>query len=52
MPVHSFQTLLKELATITKNRIKPKLPGNDTSDRITKTTPLQQKVFDLLNIQL
>jgi len=52
MPVHSFQTLLKDMATITKNRIKPKLPGNDTFDRITQPTPLQKKVFDLIHVQL
>ncbi len=26
-PVHSFQTLLADLATIVKNRIHPKIPG-------------------------
>jgi len=52
IPVHSFQSILKDLATIVKNRIKPKLPGNDTFDRITQPTPLQKKVFDLLHVQL
>ena len=52
MPVHSFQTLLKDLATITKNRIKPKIPGNKTFDRITQPTSLQQKVLDLMEVKL
>lgn len=50
-PVHSFQTLLKDLATIVKNRVQPKLPGaRVTFDKITCPTPLQQKAFDLLGI--
>ena len=43
MPVHSFQTLLKDLATIVKNRIKPKLLDNNTFDRITQPTSLKKK---------
>jgi len=51
LPVHSFQTLLKDLATIVKNRVQPKLPGaRVTFDKITCPTPLQQKAFDLLGI--
>ena len=52
MPVHSFQTLLKDLATITKNHIKPKLFGNNTFNRITVPTSLQKNVFDLLHVRL
>ena len=52
MPVHSFQTLLKDLATITINRIKPNMEGAVTFEQITRPTPLQQKVFHLLNIHL
>ncbi len=51
LPVHSFQTLLKDLATIVKNRVQPKLPGaRVTFDKITCPTPLQQKAFVLLGI--
>lgn len=51
LPVHSFQTLLKDLATIVKNRVQPKLPGKSvTFDKITCPTPLQQKAFDLLGL--
>jgi hypothetical protein len=50
-PVHSFQSLLKDLATIVKNRVQAKLPGTSvTFDKITCPTPLQQKVFDLLGV--
>lgn len=52
MPVHSFQTLLKDLATITKNCIKPKIPENKTFNRITQPSSLQQKVLDLLEVKL
>lgn len=52
LPVHSFRTLLKDLATITKNRIKTAVKGAASFDRITQPTPLQRKVFDLLSIRL
>jgi hypothetical protein len=51
-PVHSFQTLLADLATIAKNRIRLKLPGADSFDQITRPTPLQRKAFDLLGVKL
>ncbi len=51
-PVHSFQTMLADLATIAKNRIRPKLPGADSFDQITRPTPLQRKAFDLLGVKL
>jgi transposase len=51
LPVHSFQTLLKDLATIVKNRVQPNLPGESvTFDKITCPTPLQRKAFDLLGV--
>lgn len=51
LPVHSFQTLLNDLATIVKNRVQPNLPGESvTFDKITCPTPLQQKAFDLLGV--
>jgi len=51
-PVHSFQTMLADLATMTKNRIRPKLSGADSFDQITRPTPLQRKAFDLLGVKL
>ena len=51
-PVHSFTSLLRDLATIAKNRIQPKTPEAPAFDIITKPTPLQQHAFDLLNLPL
>jgi hypothetical protein len=51
-PVHSFQTLLADLATIVKNRIEPKIAGAQPFDQVTRPTPLQQKVLELLRIHL
>ncbi len=52
MPVHSFQTLLKDLATITKNRIKPKMEEAIPFEQITQPTSLQQKILHLLEVHL
>jgi transposase len=52
LPVHSFQTLLADLATIVKNRIQPRLPGAIPFDQITRPTPLQQRALDLLAVRL
>jgi hypothetical protein len=55
-PIHSFHSLLADLATIVKNRIQVTLPGSTTEtrtfDRITRPTPLQQKALDLLGVHL
>jgi transposase len=51
-PVHSFQTLLKDLATIAKNRVQPKMPGAAAFDVITTPTSHQQRVLDMLRVQL
>ena len=51
-PVHSFQTLLADLATIVKNRIQPKLPGAGTFEKITHPTPLQNRALTLLGLCL
>jgi len=52
LKVHSFQTLLRDLATIVKNRIQPKDKKIPVFDMLTTPTTLQQKVFDLLGITL
>ena len=53
LPVHSFATLLEDLATITKNKIQSRLPGgNLIFEKITQPTPVQQKAFDLLSVSL
>ncbi len=51
-PGHSFPSLLADLATIAKNRIRPKLPGATAFDQITQPTPLQRRAFDLLGVTL
>ena len=45
LPVHSFQTLLADLATITKNQMKM---GDHSFEMLTTPTDLQQSAFDLL----
>ena len=52
LPVHSFQTLLADLATIVKNQIQPLIPGSPTFDKLTIPTYVQQKALDLLDIRL
>lgn len=50
LKVHSFQTLLGDLATIVKNRIRPKDKKIAPFDMLTQPTPLQQRAFDLLGL--
>ena len=48
-PLQSFRTLLTNLATMTKNRVPPKLGGVSLSfDKLTTATYLHQRGFDLL----
>jgi len=51
-PVHSFQTLLADLATIAKNRIQAKLPGAEPFEKITRPTALQDRALSLLDVRL
>jgi len=50
-PVHSFQTLLKDLATITRNRIQPNLSGSPTFDKVTVPTRTQDRALKLLELR-
>jgi hypothetical protein len=52
LPVHSFRTLLKDLATICKNRVQPTIPGAPPFDKITVPTPVQNKALKLLRVRL
>lgn len=52
LPVHSFQTLLADLATISKDCIQPRLAGAAMFDKVTRPTPVQQRALDLLGVQL
>jgi hypothetical protein len=47
LPVHSFRTLLRDLATLTKNRVRF---GESHFDQLATATPLQQRAFDLLGL--
>jgi hypothetical protein len=49
-PVHSFRTLLADLATVAKNRVCTAAARNTAFDLITTPTALQQRAFDLLAV--
>ena len=51
LPVHSFQTLLGNLATLTRNRVRPAVPCAMTADMLARPTPLQTKAFRLLGVR-
>ena len=57
-PAHSFQSLLKDLATIVKNRVQPRIPlvgnaGNAPEfNSVTIPTSLQRRAFELLGVPL
>jgi transposase len=51
-PVHSFKSLLRDLATIAKNRIQPKASGAPAFEIITKPTSVQKRALDLLGVSL
>jgi len=50
LPVHSFQSLLADLATIAANRITPSEPGLDSFTLVTTPTPVQRRALDLLGV--
>jgi transposase len=53
LPVHSFQTLLSDLATIVTNHVQPKDASIISAfDIITTPTVLQQRALDLLKVPL
>jgi hypothetical protein len=47
MPVHSFQTLLKDLATLTRNEVRV---GEQTLQMLATPTPVQQRAMELLEV--
>lgn len=51
-PIHSFQSLLADLATIVKSTVQPHHLDVPCFDKVTQPTPLQQKVFELLEVPL
>ena len=48
-PVHSFQTLLADLATLVRNTIQPNLEGAPSWQQETEPTPIQRRALDLLS---
>jgi hypothetical protein len=52
MPVHSFQTVLQDLATVTKNQIRFSQSPTETTWMFTTPTPVQQRALDLLQVSL
>jgi transposase len=51
LPVHSFQTLLAHLATLTRNKVVSKATGLEF-ERLTRPTPTQAKALELLEVSL
>jgi len=49
-PVHSFRTLLQDLATLTRNTVR--LGDAPSTAMLATPTPLQQEVFDKLDIPM
>jgi len=52
MPVHSFQTLLKGLSTITRNTLQFEVPGAEPICSVTAPTRWQAEVLELLGVSL
>ena len=49
-PVHSFATLLKDLATIAANKVQPLNTDLPVFTVITTPTPIQRRAFELLGV--
>src|SRR4051795_11999842 len=50
LPVHSFRTLLADLATLARNTVITAINPNYPLTGVTRPTPVQQKAFDLLGL--
>ena len=50
IPVHSFRTLLADLGTLAKNRVRVAGIPDSEIDLLTQPTPLQARAFDLLGV--
>jgi len=48
LPVHSFRTLLADLATLTRNRVRV---GEQAFDMLATPTAVQQRAFELLQVR-
>lgn len=52
LPVQSFRDWLRDLATIVKDQIQPKLQSIPPFMKITRPTPAQQRALDLFGVSL
>jgi transposase len=52
LPVHSFRSLLVDLATLARNTIITAITPHYPLTVLTRPTPIQQKAFDLLGVRL
>ena len=50
LPVHSFQSLLADLATLTRNTVVTALAPDHSFTLTARPTPIQQKAFELLSL--
>jgi|SoiMethySBSTD1v2_1073268.scaffolds.fasta_scaffold156019_2 transposase len=51
-PVHSFQSLLADLATLTINRVQPANKIVPAFDKLANPTPLHERAFALLGLRI
>ena len=51
-PVHSFRTLLADLATLCRNQVIANVAGAEPFEMLTQPTALQQEAFKLLGVRL
>ena len=51
LPVHSFRSLLADLATLARNTITTAITPDYPLTVVTRPTPIQQKAFDLLGVR-
>ncbi len=51
LPVHSFRTLLADLATLTRNRVRLRHEGDSTADLLATPTPVQAEALRLLELK-
>jgi hypothetical protein len=51
-PVHSFQSLLADLATLARNTVVAATAPNRPFTLLTRPTPIQQKAFNLLALPI
>lgn len=50
IPVHSFRTLLADLGTLAKNRVRVAGISDSEIDLLTQPTPVQARAFELLGV--